>query len=56
MIGTLRLLDRDIAGVRAEERIRLLTLLDLLILQANSTELAMNSEGGARLYLTPNIG
>ena len=53
----LRLLHRNVAGVRHEERVRLLALLDVLVLHtvigALTTILLVV---GARPYLTPNIG
>ena len=52
----LRLLYRDIAGVRHEERVRLLALLDVLVLYTVIEVLTTILPMGARPYLTPNIG
>ena len=52
----LRLLYRNVAGVRHEERVRLLALLDVLVLYTVIEHLTTILPIRARPYLTPNIG
>ena len=52
----LRLLYRYVAGVRHEERVRLLALLDVLVLYTVIEHLTTILPIRTRPYLTPNIG
>ena len=52
----LRLLYRNVAGVRHEERVRLLALLDVLVLYTVIEHLTTILPIRTRPYLTPNIG
>ena len=50
------LLYGNVAGVRHEERVRLLALLDVLVLYTVIEQLTTILPIRARPYLTPNIG
>lgn len=52
----LRLLYGNVAGVRHEERVRLLALLDVLVLYTVIEHLTTILPIRTRPYLTPNIG